>query len=407
MSRQPLSTRAKWLIAVVVVAALGAKVYWEFNKYRVAADTGHPAEAQEPLGVIAEAPLTLTPIARDFALPTDLQWVTGQDTWIVLEKSGDAWWLSADGSARGKLLHVEVATGGEEGLLGLALHPQFAQNGRFFLNYVARIDGHDFTRIAEWHLAGDVRHGQATPVNVALEIAQPPYENHKAGQLQFGPDGMLYIGVGDGGSGGDPHGNGQNPAVLLGKMLRIDVDHQDPGLHYAVPRDNPFVGKTGWRPEIWALGLRNPWRFSFDRQGRLIVADVGQNLWEELDIVEKGANLGWNTREGRHCFKPTTDCQADGFAEPIVEYSHKAGQSITGGYVAFSRRVPNLFGRYVMADFVNGKMWAVDLPQTASGTARVWSLGQFSQHLATFGRTEFGDVYAADVYSGAIVRLDP
>lgn len=367
----------------------------------------HPQAANLPkMPLAGTLALHLTPIAEGFEQPTDLQWVPGQETWIVLEKTGNAWWLSADGQRRGKLLHVDVATDSEEGLLGLALHPQFARNGLFYLNYVARVGKQDFTRIAAWHLEGDVQHGAVAPVEVLLEVAQP-FGNHKAGQLQFGSDGFLYVGLGDGGSAGDPHGNGQNPQTLLGKMLRIDVNRRDPDLKYAVPPDNPFVGKVGWRPEIWAVGLRNPWRYSFDPQGRLVVADVGQDAWEEIDIVAKGANLGWNQREGRHCYTPAKDCVTEGLTEPVVEYSHAEGQAVTGGYVALGAHVPVLRGRYVMADFVRGAMWAVDLPDGATRAARVWSLGVFDHHIATFGRTQSGDLFAADVYSGAIVRLDP
>ena len=153
--------------------------------------------------------------------------------------------------------------------------------------------------------------------------------------------------------------------------------------------------------------MRNPWRFSFDPQGRLVVADVGQNQWEELNLVAKGANLGWNLREGRHCYLPTQGCPTAGMTDPIAEYSHAEGQSITGGYVALGNRVPQLRGKYVMGDFMSGALWAVQLPESASAAAQVWSLGQHDHHFASFGRTQAGDLYAADVVSGAIVRLDP
>ncbi len=408
---RPVTARSKWLIVLLFSVVLGGVAVGLWPARTPGLDTRR-LQAQSQLALAGALPVTLTPIASGFAQPTDLRWLPDQNLWIVLEKAGNAWWLTADGTARGKLLHLDVATDSEEGLLGIAPHPQFAQNHLFFLNYVVRVDGHDFTRIARWRLDGDVRTGHAAPVDVLLEVAQP-YGNHKGGQLQFGPDGRLYIGLGDGGAGGDPHGNGQNPSTLLGKMLRIDVDHADPGRAYAVPSDNPFVGQAGWRPEIWALGLRNPWRFSFDATGRLIVADVGQNLWEELDIVPKGANLGWNRREGRHCFPPAATCQTAGLTEPaaltepIVEYGHEDGQSITGGYVALGPRVPQLRGRYILADFANGALWAVDLPQTVTQTARVWSLGKSTHHIATFGRDGAGDLLAADVFSGEILRLDP
>ncbi len=403
---QPTARRLTLLL--ILLAATSGLAWWlHTGPAQHRHHHGVPAGLNLPkMPIAGTLPLHLTTIAEGFEQPTDLQWVPGQDTWIVLEKTGTAWWLSANGQRRGKLLQVDVVTDSEEGLLGLALHPNFRQNGLFYLNYVVREGKQDATRIAEWHLDADVQHGTATPVKLLLEVPQP-YGNHKGGQLQFGPDGMLYVGLGDGGAAGDPHGNGQNPGVLLGKMLRIDVNRQDSGLQYAVPPDNPFVGRTGWRPEIWALGLRNPWRFSFDPQGQLIVADVGQDLWEEVDIVTKGANLGWNRREGRHCFKPTEHCPTDGLTDPIVAYSHAEGQAITGGYVAIGAHVPALRNRYVLADFVRGALWAVDLPHGATQAAAVWSLGVFDHHLATFGRSQSGDLFAADVYSGAIVRLDP
>lgn len=369
-------------------------------------------EAHLPrLTLAGTLPLHLTRIAGDFVQPTDLQWLPGQEAWLVLEKTGKAWWLAADGQTRGPLLEAKVVAAGEEGLLGAALHPQFQQNGRFFLNYVVQRPGpggkmQDWTRIAEWHLTGPVRTGRATETQIVLEVLQP-YSNHKAGQLQFGGDGKLYVGLGDGGAGGDPHDNGQNRMELLGKMLRIDVDRKDPGLNYAIPADNPFVGQVGVRGEIWALGLRNPWRYSFDESGRLIVADVGQNLWEEVDIVTAGRNLGWRQREGRHCFSPASGCATTGMLDPVFEYSHAEGQSITGGYVARGDRVPAIKGRFVVADFVSGGVWALDLPPSPSGTAAAWSLGRFSQHIATFGRDGHGDLVAADVYSGEILRLEP
>ena len=194
------------------------------------------------------------------------------------------------------LFAVEVRTASEEGLLGLAFHPRFAENGRFFLNYVVGHEGDDVSRIAEWtHSApSDLKGGQATERRILMSVAQP-YANHNAGQLAFGPDGYLYVGWGDGGYRDDPHGNGQKPDALLGKMLRIDVDREADGRPYAIPADNPFVGKTGYRPEIWALGLRNPWRYAFDPKGRLVVADVGRtsgrrSTWSKRATTSAGTS---------------------------------------------------------------------------------------------------------------------
>jgi glucose/arabinose dehydrogenase len=211
--------------------------------------------------------------------------------------------------------------GGEQGLLGLAFHPNYAQNQRFYVNYDRLSGGQIQTVIAEYKTSTDPNLADAASERILLTINQP-FTNHKGGQMAFGPDGFLYIAVGDGGSGGDPMGNGQDRQTLLGKILRIDVDHTDAGLQYAIPADNPFVG-TGDRGEIWAYGFRNPWRSSFDRAtGRLFVADVGQDQFEEIDLAQKGGNFGWNTMEGAHCFNPASGCNMTGLTLPIAEYDH-------------------------------------------------------------------------------------
>src|SRR5262245_25141956 len=186
-------------------------------------------------------------------------------------------------------------------------------------------------------------------------------------------------------------------------MLRIDVDRAGEGegkgdgpRAYRVPADNPFVGKEGWLPEIYALGLRNPWRYTFDPKGRLVVADVGQNLWEEVTVVERGSNHGWNVREARHCFKPKENCQAAGMTDPVYEYGREEGGSITGGYVYEGKSVPALAGKYLFADFTSGRAWALDLPERADGNAGVWVLGRWSMLPATFGKGADGEVYLAD-----------
>ena len=344
----------------------------------------------------------LVPVARDLPEPTDIQFPPGDaDRMVVLSKSGVARWVRLSTGERGTLLQLDVSTRSEMGLLGLAFHPQFELNGLVIVNYCPSagerrsvLSAFTVDR-ATWTASGE---------RVLLEVAQP-YANHDAGQLAFGPDGMLYVGWGDGGSGGDPRGNGQDATTLLGAMLRIDVDRADGDRPYAVPADNPFVGHPAARPEIWATGLRNPWRFSFAPDGRLVVADVGQDAWEEIDVVERGDNLGWNTREGRHCYPPDARCDATGFTDPVYEYSHEEGQSVTGGYVYSGKAVPALGGKYVFGDFVDGRIWAIDLPVDRSELATASALGRWPILLSTFGRDADGELYVADYGSGTVYRL--
>ncbi|MBI3893363.1 MAG: PQQ-dependent sugar dehydrogenase, partial [Candidatus Wallbacteria bacterium] len=221
-------------------------------------------------------------------------------------------------------LRSKVEYGGECGLLSIAFHPRFRENGRCCVNYTAGTNGLESV-ISELTVPRGARKPDPKSERILLRLAQP-YPNHNGGLNVFGPDGFLYTGFGDGGSGGDPHGNGQNLGTLLGKMLRLDVDRRDPGLQYAVPPDNPFVRRSGARPEIWAYGLRNPWRFSFDRvTGALWCGDVGQNRFEEIDVIEKGKNYGWNVMEGSHCFKPERNCATDGLTLPVKDYGRKEG----------------------------------------------------------------------------------
>ncbi len=290
-----------------------------------------------------------------------------------------------------------VRFGGERGLLSVAFHPQYAENGRFFVNYTRRTDG--ATVIAEYRVSDDPNAADRASERVLLVIDQP-FANHNGGQLQFGPDGMLYIGMGDGGSGGDPLGHGQNLNTLLGALLRIDVDGGEP---YVIPADNPFVDRANARDEIWAYGLRNPWRFSFDRcNGRLFLADVGQNLWEEVDLIEQGGNYGWNIMEGAHCFEPPVGCRTEGLELPIAEYDHSLGCSITGGYVYRGTQIENLIGRYVFGDFCSGRIWT--LTPSGAGNWTMQELLDTRLSISSFGEDEQGELYVVDL-NGAVYRV--
>jgi glucose/arabinose dehydrogenase len=355
--------------------------------------------------------LSMKTVAKGLEQPTDIQFPPDAKGYaVVLAKAGTAHWLRLANGAHGVLFRVEVLNQVEEGLLGLAFHPQFAQNRRFFINYVAGVGGKEVSRVAEWRLtrAEDFARSKAEPVRVLMELEQP-YPNHNGGGLAFGPDGYLYIGWGDGGFRDDPHGHGQNPMTWLGSMLRIDVDAKSEGLAYAIPADNPFVGKPNFRPETWAYGLRNPWRYSFDARGRLIVADVGQNRWEEIDIVRAGDNLGWAIKEGFACFgEQQHPCQRKDLVDPVFVYGRDQGASVTGGYEYTGKQIAELSGLYVFGDFISGRLFALPLPEDrGQRIADPIALGQWPMMPSAFGRDLDGELYVADFTRGEIHRLAP
>lgn len=282
----------------------------------------------------------------------------------------------------------------EEGFLGLAFHPQFANNGQFYVFYTPK----DLPRrsvISRFSVsATDPNQADPDSEQIILTVPQP-YWNHNGGTLAFGPDGFLYITLGDGGAGKDPHGNGQNLQTLLGAMLRIDVDHQEEGRAYAIPADNPFVGQgEKARGEIWAYGLRNVWRHSFDRKtGVCWAADVGQDLWEEINIIRKGGNYGWNLREGQHPFGPEGSEPSKDLIEPIWEYDRKYGKSITGGHVYRGKKVPELDGAYLYADYVSGHLWALWCNTDTGEVTANRTLRTHGAPVITFGEDDQGEVY--------------
>ena len=284
--------------------------------------------------------------------------------------------------------------GREEGLLGMAFAPDFADNGHFYVYYSAA----DPRRSVLSRFSASV-----TDPNVAdpgserivLEVPQP-FSIHNGGQIVFGPDGYLYVGLGDGGGGGDPAGNGQDPSTLLGTILRIDIFTQDSQGRYSIPDDNPFVGRPGARedarPEVWAYGLRNPWRFTFDREtGDLWAADVGQNRYEEVDIVRPGLNYGWKVMEGFHCFSPPRDCDQAGLEPPVAEYGREGGCSVTGGYVYRGSRLPSLVGAYVYGDFCSGKIWA--LRRDGSEVTEQVEIVDSDARISSFAEDPSGELY--------------
>ena len=301
-------------------------------------------------------------------------------------------------------IHARIASGGERGLLGLAFHPHFAENGRLFVDYTRTGDG--ATVVSEFHASGD--RADPTSERILLTVSQP-FANHNGGQIAFGPDGYLYIGLGDGGSEGDPLGNGQNRRVLLGKILRIDVDGPPSlGKNYAIPSTNPYapggIAPGAGLQEIWAYGLRNPWRFSFDRgTGDLYIGDVGQNAWEEIDHQPAsstgGENYGWNIFEASHC---SSNCGSITQVPPVAEYGHSAGCAVTGGYVYRGDRQPALVGTYLFADYCSGTIWT--LPAGSAGlTPRI--LAETGLQISSFGEGDDGEIYLVDRSAGGVYRV--
>lgn len=253
----------------------------------------------------------------------------------------------------------------EEGFLGLAFHPQYRENGQFFVYYTNKHKPHQNVIARYRTTSGDPNRADPASEEILL-VLDKPFWNHDGGTIVFGPDGYLYVAVGDGGLANDPYGNGQKLATLLGKILRIDIDKKQDGRAYAIPADNPFAGQPRARGEIWAYGLRNVWRMAFDPQTKLLWAgDVGQDAWEEIDLIQRGGNYGWNVREGIHPFvkkgnkPPARDKKPQGMIDPIFEYHHDVGKSITGGFVYRGKQVPELEGAYLYADYVSGKLWAL------------------------------------------------
>ena len=311
-------------------------------------------------------------------------------------------------------IHELVSCCGEQGLLGLAFHPDYASNGFFYVYYT---DVNGDTVVARYTVSAKDPN-VADPDSAQTVLTQDqPFSNHNGGQLAFGPDGYLYIGLGDGGSGGDPQENGQNLGTWLGKILRVDVNGDDfpgdPNRNYAVPLDNPFVGNPNALDEIWAYGVRNPWRCTFDRiTGDFFIADVGQNSWEEINFQPAastgGENYGWDVLEGMHCFedKPQGSCNQflnGGSTLPVLEYSHSLGCSVTGGYRYRGQLYPQLSGIYFYADYCSGRIWGAIRQE--NGTWISQQLLQTSLNITTFGEDEAGELYLADQPGGTLYRI--
>lgn len=373
-----------------------------------------PAPTQTPTAPSPEAPPPLRPlsVARvfehlDFRGLTNLtQPAAGDDRLFVTEQSGRVLAFPNDEEAREAEVFLDIRDrvndgGSEEGLLGLAFDPRYDENGYVYVYYSA--SGPRRAVVSRFQARADGREADIESELVIMEIDQP-YRNHNGGQLAFGPDGFLYVGLGDGGAAGDPLGHGRNRATLLGSILRIDVSGSTAETPYTLPADNPFAGDPGSRGEIWAYGLRNPWRFSFAREtGRLWAGDVGQNRVEEVDVIERGGDYGWRTLEGSQCFSPATGCDATGTILPVWEYPLDSGNcSVIGGYVYRGERLPSLAGTYVFGDFCSGRIWA--LRYDGEEVTEHLLLADTDLRIASFGEDREGEMYVLSQSEG-IYRL--
>lgn len=344
--------------------------------------------------------------------PVDLQSPFDETNRIfVVSQPGKIYVFPNNSSASNPKVFLDITdrvlSGGEQGLLGLAFHPNFIKNGYFYVNYTANNPRR--TIISRFQVSNTNGDSAVKASEFILMTYNQPFSNHNGGQVSFGPDGYLYIAAGDGGSGGDPQGNGQNKAALLGKILRIDVNGTSGNKNYLIPPDNPFAGNTqGWAEEVYAYGMRNPWRFSFDlATNKLWVADVGQNMWEEINIVEKGGNYGWKIMESFHCYSPSTGCDTTGLKLPIWEYAHNSagGYSITGGFVYRGNKNPKLYGKYIYADYVSKRIWSLKYTpgQPVQNEVLINTTG-FS--IVSFGEDNFKNLYILD-YTGKIWTFEP
>ncbi|MBE0698556.1 MAG: PQQ-dependent sugar dehydrogenase, partial [Anaerolineaceae bacterium] len=361
------------------------------------------------------APITVQHvIASGFTRPVVITHAgDGSNRLFVVEKTGKIKIVKNGAVLAQPFLDLtgQVSGGGEQGLLGLAFHPQYKTNGFFFIYYT---DLQGNTVVARYKVSSvNPDAADLASKKQVLSVVQP-FSNHNGGTLAFGRDGYLYIGLGDGGSGGDPNNNGQSLNTLLGKMLRVDINTSSP---YLIPSSNPFVGVSGARGEIWAYGLRNPWKYSFDREtGDLYIGDVGQNQWEEIDFSAfaspSGLNFGWRCMEGTHAYSAVAPCNNPAYlanlTPPVTDYSHSVGTSVTGGFVYRGSLFPDLRGRYYYADFGTGKIWSLfrNSTQTPPFSAPVLELANTGINISGFGEDEAGEVYLADYSGGTIRRLE-
>ena len=368
--------------------------------------------------------VSLTLVKSGFVLPVQVTHAgDGSGRLFVVEQDGSVRILINGNLLNTPFLDISarVRSPGEEGLLSIAFPPGFGAGKEYFYVYYTNNDGDN--QVSRFHLSANPNVAEPSSEQLILEIPHPVYSNHNGGQLFFGPDGYLYIGTGDGGGGGDPDENAQDLSSLLGKLLRIDVEPDAPSstdlpnkvflplifssgstATYSIPPDNPFLNHPGSRPEIWGLGLRNPWRFSFDRTtGDLYIGDVGQAKWEEIDFQPAsssgGENYGWDNMEGLACYEPTSGCLTAGMTLPVNVYGHDLGCSVTGGYVYRGAAYPSLQGIYLFADYCSGRIWGLE-----PGTWVRTELADTTYNISSFGEDESGELYLTTL-GGAVYRV--
>ncbi len=386
--------------AALPVLALAVLLSAGKNTFALSPSSSEKHNTQSP-------PITLQEVVRNLHQPVALVHANdGSGRLFIVEQAGKIKVLKNGSVSKQLFLDIRdrVDAGGETGLLGLAFHPDFSKNRRFFLNYTAfkpRLK----TFISEFSASDDFKTADPKSEKILMEIPQP-FSNHNGGQIAFGPDKKLYIGMGDGGAGNDPEGNGQNTSTLLGSLLRIDVDKKTKDKAYGIPKDNPFRRQRKVAPEIWAYGLRNPWRFSFDsKTGDLYLGDVGQNRREEINLVRRGRNYGWNVMEGKICtpglFLP---CDPSRYTAPLIDYPRSEGTTVIGGYVYRGSAIPSLVGAYLYGDFGSGRIWM--LRHKGKKVTEQALLLETGRLISAFGEDEEGELYVVD-YKGKILKMVP
>ena len=408
---------AGWLVLTLVAAGCGPGGGSASPKRSAPPTTSPPSSSRPTPGASgsgnaafdpAHVSVTLEPFVAGLTAPLAIVNAgDGTDRLFVAEQAGRIRVIRDGALVADPMLDIadRISSGGERGLLGLAFHPGYPADPRVFVDYTDR-DGNTVVSSFKVDPASPDRLDPSSEA-ILLHVTQP-FANHNGGGLVFTADGLLLISLGDGGGGGDPLGNGQSRTTLLGKILRIDVDHPAGDRPYGIPASNPFADGAAGRPEIWLTGLRNPWRLSVDRaNGDVWIGDVGQGAWEEIDVQRAGApggtNFGWNRMEGRHCYQPAEGCEDPALTLPVTDYGHDQGCTVIGGYVDRAEAASPLSGGYLFGDYCSGRLWAID--PAADGSRDPVAVGEGNVSLSAFGEDESGDLYAADITGGAILRV--